>query len=151
MIKFRNILHFPSKYKDRNKNVAPVKILISNLEKIDNKLVITGETDKYVSVIAINDIDKFDINNEVQINCNCESFKYEFQTPVYNSGGLYHTRLINTSHLTVLPKEKNQFMVVSGCKHIIKLAQIILSNTDRIINRINGSLNKTNGTEKRNN
>jgi len=112
---------FPAKYKDREKSVGEIQFTNINHNVIDNKIIIHASTDKYQQEIEIQD-EVIHLNSPVKVFCSCESFKYEFANAVFRAGCLL--RSINFIRSIISrPKEKNQYNIPSGCKHIVALAR----------------------------
>ena len=118
MLKFKNILSLPSYLKDR---IDKVKILtpnITNIKKEDNSIIISGVTNRHNQTIIFLD-KEITYNTYVKVDCDCESFRFEFAYIINDS-------LINPrSYPKVPPKNKNPKGVKGVCKHIIALANLI--------------------------
>ena len=65
------------------------------------------------------------LNSPVKVFCTCESFKYEFANAVFRAGSLLKSVNFVRSIIS-RPKEKNQYNVPSGCKHIVALARQVI-------------------------
>lgn len=116
---------FPSKYRDREKSVKDVvfnSIKSTITEK--NTIIIKSTTNKYIQEIEVFD-DKIHLNSECKVFCNCESFKFEFANPIFKSGSLLKPIEFIRSVVS-RPKERNEYNIVSGCKHIVALARAVL-------------------------
>jgi hypothetical protein len=112
---------FPAKFKNREELVKPIIFEKINVERsADSKrIIITGKTDKYEQEIEIFD-SHFTLKSECKVFCNCESFKYEFANSLFKSGSLRRPISFIRS-IIKRPKQKNEYNIPSGCKHIIAL------------------------------
>ena len=138
MLFLRNITQFPSYLNKRNVSVRIVAFERVNIEKGENSITFTGVTRKsgyhpQIEVQLVNGL--ISVQSPVKITCDCESFKFEFSFTVNRSEGLLG-ELPELPGKTMFPKQKNPHMVVSGCKHLIKLAQYILRFQGRDIDSI---------------
>lgn len=116
---------FPSAYKDREKSIKSV--VFNNITPIVNEngtIFIKSSTDRYTQEVEIQD-ENIHLNSPCKIFCSCESFKYEFANAVFKSGSLLKSIEFIRS-IVSRPKEKNQFNIPSGCKHIVALCRQIL-------------------------
>jgi len=112
---------FPAAYKDREKSIGEVRFNNIHQDIIKDKIIIHASTDKYQQEIEIQD-EVIHLNSPVKVFCTCESFKYEFANAVFKAGSLLKSISFVRSIIS-RPKEKNQYNVPSGCKHIVALAR----------------------------
>lgn len=133
MLRFRDILNFPSFYSKRQDSIRNVISTITSVNNdLDNKEInITGSTGRYSQSIKIfgNDIIP---NSLVQVTCDCESFKFEFSHAVFKNDSLINPESFG-KFLNDKPLNKNKYQIPSGCKHIIALAHLILKQKGRIL------------------
>lgn len=116
---------FPSAYKDREKLVKDVVFnKISPATKEDDTIFIVSSTGKYTQEVMIQD-ENIHLNSPCKIFCSCESFKYEFANAVFRSGSLLKPIELVRS-IIKRPKEKNEYNIPSGCKHIVALTRQII-------------------------
>jgi hypothetical protein len=115
---------FPAAYKDREKSVGEIRFNNINQDIINDKIIIHANTDKYQQDIEIQD-EVIHLNSPVKVFCSCESFKYEFANAVFRAGSLLKS-LSFVRSIVSRPKEKNQYNVPSGCKHIVALARQVI-------------------------
>ncbi len=116
---------FPSAYKDREESIKSV--VFNNITPTINEngtIFIKSSTNKYTQEMEIKD-ETIHLNSPCKIFCSCESFKFEFANAVFKSGSLLKSIEFIRS-IVSRPKEKNQFNIPSGCKHIIALSRQIL-------------------------
>lgn len=124
MLQFKNILNFPSFFKERQVLVKQVTINIKNVtNNEDGSKLIQGTTGKFQPEILIID-GNLNLGTNVKINCDCPSFKFDFSKAVNKIGSLSHPEEFQKS-IALRPKERNLFSIASGCKHIIALANLI--------------------------
>jgi hypothetical protein len=124
MIAFGNILHFPANYKNREKNLKNINLIEFEKKYNDTefKFIIKGlivGKNRYTPEIEVYTATGIHITSPVKIFCNCDSFKFEFAYAVAKYDSLLHPE----NFILHRPKEKNQFVTASGCKHIIALAK----------------------------
>ncbi len=116
---------FPSAYKEREKSVQDVVFnKISPITKEDKTIFIVSSTGKYTQEIMIQD-ETIHLNSPCKVFCTCESFKYEFANSVFRSGSLLKPIEFVRS-IIKRPKEKNEFNIASGCKHIVALVRQVI-------------------------
>jgi len=116
---------FPAAYKEREKSVQDVVFnKISPITKEDKTIFIVSSTGKYTQEIMIQD-ETIHLNSPCKVFCTCESFKYEFANAVFRSGSLLKPIEFVRS-IIKRPKEKNEFNIASGCKHIVALARQVI-------------------------
>jgi|ADurb_Total_1113_FD_contig_91_54562_length_947_multi_2_in_0_out_0_2 hypothetical protein len=115
---------FPAAYKDREKSIGEVRFNNIHQDIIKDKIIIHASTDKYQQEMEIQD-EIIHLNSPVKVFCTCESFKYEFANAVFRAGSLLKSVNFVRSIIS-RPKEKNQYNVPSGCKHIVALARQVI-------------------------
>lgn len=130
MLRFRDILTFPSFYSKRNTSIKQTPIDISKVNKEEEYIEVIGISNKYSPKIRI--LGDFNLNSNVLIFCDCESFKFEFSNPVFQNNSLLDIEKFS-SDLNKRPRKKNTYMVASGCKHIISLANLFTKRKNRYI------------------
>ena len=131
MIKFKQLFNFPSVFSKRNKEIPQlvriVKIQDVNKDEKNKTVTITSSVHKHTSQITFFDVViPMDINSdkEVTVQCSCESFKFEFAFALEQKKSLMNSK----SFILNQPKKKNTFNSISGCKHLIALANYIKIN-----------------------
>ena len=130
MLRLRDILQFPSFYSKRNLSVNKNIISITKVNKEENSIEITGSSGKYNPKIQL--LGGTDLNNIVNIFCDCESFKFEFSSSVFKNGSLLNPDKFG-KFLNTAPRKKNAYMIPSGCKHIISLAKLFIQQKNKYI------------------
>ena len=131
MLRFRNILNFPSFFRKRQNSVLTLGTMIKKVYRDDNdQLIIVGGVNKYSPTIQFGESD-VDMNNTVKISCDCQSFNFEFARTLFDNNSLFQPENFQKAIRSV-PKKKNAFMVESGCKHVIALARFINKNQFRL-------------------
>jgi hypothetical protein len=129
MLRFRDLLQFPPFYAKRNKNIREVEIIISNIDRQEEYIEITGSSKNYSPIIRI--YGTIEPNSSVVTSCTCESFNFEFSHALFRIQSLLNPQ--NFPNLLKKPLEKNKYLIPSGCKHIIALSNLILKEKNRII------------------
>jgi hypothetical protein len=125
---------WPAAYKEREKSTKDVIFNnISHTIKEDGSIYITSSTDKYSQEILIPNEQNIQIqlNSPCKVFCTCESFKYEFANAVFRSGSLLKS-LEFVRSIIKRPKEKNQYNIPSGCKHIVALSRYIIKHNHKL-------------------
>lgn len=119
------ISKFPATYKDREKSVKDIIFtkIVANPDT-DNNITIDSSTGKYNQQIVIHD-KSIHLNSPCKVYCSCESFKYEFANSIFRAGSL-NSPLEFVRSIIKRPKEKNEFNIASGCKHLVALARQVL-------------------------
>ena len=133
MLRFRDILNFPSFYSKRQDSIKKVLMNITGMSNNpDDKIIeIDGSSGKYSQKIRFFGGDIIP-NSSVQITCDCESFKYEFSHAVFKNESLINPENFG-ENIRNKPLDKNKYQIPSGCKHIIALANLILKQKGRIL------------------
>ena len=133
MLRFRDILNFPSFYSKRQESIRKTLTSITGMSNNpDNKTIeIKGKSGKYSQTVRIlgNDIT---LNSPVQITCDCESFKFEFSHAVFKVESLINPENFGPD-IRKKPLEKNKYQIPSGCKHVISFANLILKQKGKIL------------------
>lgn len=124
MIELKQLIRFPATFKEREKLVDQVKLTSIIPTKTDYGFEIKSQTNKYKQIMEIHD-SKISVKSPVKVSCDCESFKYEFCNAIYKAGSLVNAFSFLRSIIS-RPKEKNQYNVISGCKHLIKMSREVL-------------------------
>ena len=129
---FKNIFSFPSVYKERNKEIKELQIFLIDVKIVDNKIIIESNCNGYNQTIEFQK-NIIKPSTHIKIFCSCSSFKYEFASVLKKYDSLYNDNLF----VNKLPKEKNPYRVICGCKHLIKFAEFIKKNINMINRRLN--------------
>lgn len=133
MIYFKQILSFPSIFKDRNDNIKKLIIFLTEINKdSDNNIIIKSSCNNHNQIIKFYD-DNFNSKTKVQIYCSCESFKYEFSYVLFENDGLLNGNFFQKNFK---PKIKNPYNYICGCKHIISLSQYVIKKLETINRRL---------------
>jgi hypothetical protein len=130
MLRFRDLLQFPTFYSKRNKNLREIQITLGNIDRQEDYIEIEGISKNYKPTIRI--FGDFSPNTNVLISCTCQSFNFEFAHAVSRVQSLLNPQNFG-DNLIKKPLEKNKYMIPSGCKHIIGLANLIIKEKNRII------------------
>ena len=116
---------FPAAYKDREKSIKTVLFnKISPATHSGDKITVVSSTDKYTQEIVIHD-KIIHLNSPCKVFCTCSSFKFEFANPVFKAGSLLKPIDFVRSIIS-RPKEKNEYNIPSGCKHLVALSRQVL-------------------------
>lgn len=94
----------------------------------------SSKPDEYESSIQLYTEDSITLNTKCKFRCNCPSFKYEFETMLYNNGAL-----IGLPSSKRMPKKRTGVFV---CKHLIAGIIVLqhLNSIQNIVNHIKGEL-----------
>lgn len=138
---FRDILSFPTQYKERQKSVKPYQTRLVNIYRNNNEIIIVGSSSKYQQKMGFyksNESDELELNTPIRIYCGCPSFNFEFAHILNDENALLNPEEFKIATRKT-PKEKNEFSVLTGCKHIISFGSAIykrLSNINLKISKI---------------
>lgn len=125
MLNFGTFLFFPQSLKDRQQSLKNISISSINIKKEVGLISISSITNKkYQTQIKIYD-EEISSKSPCEVSCTCDSFKYEFSSVLDKHDALIDPKNFRTNKIA---KVKNPLSVVSGCKHIISLANTIWSN-----------------------
>ncbi len=93
-----------------------------------------SRSENYESSIQVYTEDSITINTRCKFRCNCPSFKYEFETMLYNNEAL-----IGNPSSTRMPKKRTGIFV---CKHLMVgiIAIQHFNNIRNIIKHVKGEL-----------
>ena len=136
MLKFNDLLHFPSFYRGRygsEKTVTLKKIKVTEKKNEDNStsyIFSCISNNKYETIIEIIKYpkDKGLTKCFVKAYCGCDSFKYEFASLFSKENSLYKpVYYINNGKPRDNSKKRNKYDVISPCKHILKFSNFLLS------------------------
>ena len=124
MLKFNQLLHFPTYYKDRNQKVREVVIRITGISNTDNITSVQAiANSRYTTQIEYNQTDK-----TVKCYCSCASFTYEFASILLKNHAVLNEQQIKYQLQHHPPRKtrnrRNPFKVISACKHVIRLCQV---------------------------
>lgn len=135
MLKFRQILNFPSFFSNRIKSLKEITTKIKDI-KSDNisNILIIGSSSKYTVQIKLLER-KIELDTPVKVSCTCDSFKYEFEYVLFKNKGLIEENHPEANFI-LAPKKSNPNNVISGCKHIISLANLINNHREKILRKI---------------
>ena len=131
MLRFRNILNFPSFFRKRQNSVVYLRPMIKKAFHDDNEqLIIIGSVNNHTPTIQFGE-KNVDMNNTVKISCTCQSFNFEFARTLFDNQSLFQPENFEKAVFGV-PKKKNPYSVPSACKHVIALARHINKNQTRL-------------------
>ena len=127
-ITFKMFLNFPASYDNRNITIPSLRTSTFIMDtKVDNNILsIIGKVGNHTQIFELSK-SKTLLNSEVKLYCDCESFKYEFYYVLLKHGCIskQYTHIFESNNALLSPKKKNIHNIVSGCKHIISLANEI--------------------------
>lgn len=115
---------FPSAYRDREASVKDVIFNKITPTIMDDTITIESSTDSHTQKIIIHD-KSIHLNSHCKVFCSCSSFKFEFANAIFRAGSLLEPIKFVRS-ISARPKEKNEYNIASGCKHIVALSRQIL-------------------------
>ena len=133
MLRIRDILQFPSFYSKRQQSVRQTQVSITNVNKEEEFIDIEGVSKNYKTFIRIYGTNRnLNPNTNVSIHCDCKSFQFEFANAVFKDESLLYPEKFD-KELISKPVEKNKYMIASGCKHIIALANLFNQQRNRLL------------------
>jgi hypothetical protein len=113
---------FPTKFKDREKLVKDVRFTTLNKSITENGTILfSAQCKNYNTQLEILS-NKIHLNTTCKASCTCDSFKYDFAHSLYKERSLLNPENFIKS-IESHPKERNEFDVASGCKHIVALVR----------------------------
>ena len=129
MIQFGRLLSFPLEYRHLENKVKDVQIekLIANREG-DNKIIVNASANGHPVTIVIFG-SEIQSSSEVTLSCGCQFFTYNLAYGLYKQNSLYNPE----SFVLRPPKSKNTSLILSGCKHIVKIARELYARKNQII------------------
>lgn len=129
MIQFGRLLSFPLEYRHLESKVKDVKIdqLIAKRQGVDN-IIVTASANGHPITMLIFD-KEIQASSEVMLSCGCQFFAYNLAYGLYKQGSLYSPE----SFVLRPPKSKNTSLILSGCKHIVKIARELYARKNQII------------------
>lgn len=127
MIQFGRLLSYPLTFKNLNEKIKKV---------IVNDITIKQESDKFIVTAIANDHqvelnifgNKLSTNCPTAIFCDCAFFKYSLAYGLYKNNSLLYPE----NFILKPPKSKNLSLSLSGCKHIIVVAQALWTKKNTI-------------------
>ena len=130
MIQFGRLLSFPLEYRHLENKVKDVKIdqLVAKRDINNDKIIVNASANGHPVVMVIfgNEIQA---SSEVMLSCGCQFFTYNLAYGLYKQGSLYSPE----SFVLRPPKSKNTSLILSGCKHIVKIARELYARKNQII------------------
>ena len=131
MLKFTDLMRFPGQFAKRESSIYQINIELAKADDTPQKIIfgsITQSKQQHGQKIEAVKIDgKLSLQSPVQIQCSCQSFKYEFAGPLLRIDSLLEKEYYEYAIKMNKPKKKNVNQLAGGCKHIIKLSRLIWS------------------------
>jgi len=123
VISFGRLLSFPLQFRNLGNKIKQIEMNEIGAILKDNKITINSTANgHHVEILAHGS--SLTANTPVEIFCDCEFFKYNLAFGLSKVGSLLHPE----SFVLVPPKSKNMHLTLSGCKHIILMAQTVFQN-----------------------
>jgi len=115
------IMNRPYNIKHRDKIILN-SVKIENVSQIDSNFlvefqILSSDTTKIYLAKILTDSDNINYNTQIKVHCNCQSFKYQYETILSQIDGLYG---IPSSHK--LPKKQTLHV----CKHLEGAISLLL-------------------------
>ncbi len=126
----KNFITIPAHYKDRIESIKKLKPKFLNIYLFENypvlKYICNGYTLNFQLIGE-------EINEDslIKFSCTCPSFNFEFANTLFNNDALFNPINFRKAISTV-PKTKNKYNLVTGCKHSISCINDIYKRMDRI-------------------
>lgn len=125
MLNFGRLLSYPLKFKNLTNRISQVQISnisIRYLEdhKLYNVSAIANGHQVFIQIYG----DKISVKSPVKLYCDCDFFKYNLAYALYKQDSLLYPE----NFILTPPKKKNTSLTLSGCKHIILVAQSVWAN-----------------------
>ena len=143
-MKLKQFLNFPAIYKERNNDVKIINPMLLNVKIYNEQPLIIYKYKNYIiNILLIGQ--QIDEDNEIKMSCTCPSFIFEFANSLYKSGNLFEPEKFIKS-IKQVPKDKNKFNILTGCKHCISCCRHLFKYMDTIQLSINNKIKrKSNG------
>ncbi len=129
MVQFGRLLSFPLEFKNLEEKIKDVKIdkLVARRNGTD-QIVVDASANGHPVMMVIYD-KEIQASSPVKLSCGCQFFTYNLAYGLYKQDSL-----LNPESFTLRPpKSKNTSLVLSGCKHIIKIARELYARKSQII------------------
>ena len=136
MLKFNDLLQFPSFYRGRygsEKTVILSNIKVTEVKNDDGSksfLFKCISNKKYETIIEIikRPGDRGIKQCAVRAYCGCDSFKYEFASLFSKEDSLYKSIVYtNNGKPRDNNRKRNKYNIVSPCKHILRFANFLVT------------------------
>ena len=129
MIQFGRLLSFPLEFRNLEEKIKDVKIdkLVARRQDED-KIFVDASANGHPVMMLVFDRE-LQASSPVKLSCGCQFFLYNLAYGLYKQDSL-----LNPESFTLRPpKSKNTSLVLSGCKHIIKIARELYARKNQII------------------
>lgn len=129
MIQFGRLLSFPLAFRNLEEKVKDVKLEKLVAKKVnENQIYIEAVANGHNVQLMIYD-KELQVSSHVQLHCDCKFFAFNLAFGLHQHTSLLHPE----SFVLVPPKSKNTSLVLSGCKHVIKVAREIYARKAKIV------------------
>ena len=129
MIQFGRLLSFPLEFRHLEDKIKDIKIdkLIARRNGSD-QIIVDGSANGHPVMMVIFD-KELQASSPVKLSCGCQFFVYNLAYGLFKQDSL-----LNPESFTLRPpKSKNTSLVLSGCKHVIKIARELYARKNQII------------------
>ena len=127
MLQFGRLLSFPLTFKNLNEKIKAVSLNDINATIVDNNILIESKANNH-HVLIVHGGNKLSVAAPVVLYCDCEFFKFNLAYGLHKNNSL-----LNPEQFVLKPpKKKNTSLTLSGCKHIILVAQTVWANRNLI-------------------
>jgi hypothetical protein len=126
----KEFISIPAHYKDRIDSIKKLRPRLINIYLFEEFPVIKYQCNNYTLNFQL--IGK-EVNedNLIKLSCTCPSFNFEFANTLFVNNALFQPRNFYKAIQTI-PKKKNKYNIVSGCKHSIACINDIYKRMDKI-------------------
>lgn len=129
MIQFGRLLSFPLEFRHLENKIKDIKVdkLIAKRNGVD-QIIVDASANGHPVMMVIFD-KELQASSPVKLACGCQFFVYNLAYGLYKQDSL-----LNPESFTLRPpKSKNTSLVLSGCKHVIKIARELYARKNQII------------------
>ncbi len=129
MIQFGRLLSFPLAFRNLEEKIKDVKVEKLVAKRVnDNQIYVDSIANGHAVQIMIYD-NELKVASHVQLHCDCKFFAYNLAFGLHQHTSLLHPE----SFVLIPPKSKNTSLVLSGCKHIVKIARELYARKNIIV------------------
>ena len=128
MVAFGRLLSFPMAFQHLEQKVKDVKIDKLIAKKVNDQQILIDAAANGHSVQMMIFDKELSASSQVMLYCDCKFFEFNLAFGLSQQSSLLHPEMFKL----VPPKSKNTSLVVSGCKHIVKIAREIYAQKVKI-------------------
>jgi len=128
LIQFGRLLNFSKSFDHLKSKLAELPIEEIQARQLSSGVILVAAMVNEHEVNITIQGPKLAVNRDIKCFCDCESFKFDHAYSLYKQGSLLHA----DRFVLKPPHKKNVNLEISGCKHIVLVAQTLWKNRDII-------------------